>query len=47
MKGENNGKIMIEFVEFRTKMYTLCIDRKKGTKKAKGIKNYVIEIDNI
>jgi len=41
MKSENNGIIMIEFVEFRTKMYALCIDKKKDTKKAKGIKNNI------
>jgi len=37
MKNENNGAIMIEFVELRAKMYAVR-DDKKDTKKVKGIK---------
>jgi len=35
MKDENNGAI--EFVGLRGKMYALCIEEKKNTKKAKSI----------
>ncbi|KYN23492.1 hypothetical protein ALC57_04090 [Trachymyrmex cornetzi] len=42
MKDENNGMIMTEFVGLRAKMYALKVDGKKGTKKAKGVKNNVV-----
>jgi len=44
MKDENNHDriraIMIEFVGL--KMYALCVDGKKDTKKIKGIKSNVV-----
>jgi len=45
MKDEN--AIMTEFVGFRAKMYALCVDGKKDTKKVKGIKNNVVVAQTI
>lgn len=47
MKDENNGKIMREFVGLRSKMYSLRMNDDQITKKAKGVKKYVLtcEID--
>jgi hypothetical protein len=42
MKDENNGAIMTEFVGLRAKMYTLRVDGKKDTKKAKGVKTNIV-----
>jgi len=42
MKDENNGAIMTEFVGLRAKMYTLCVEGKKDTKKAKDVKNNIV-----
>jgi len=42
MKDENNDAIITEFVELRAKIYALCVDDKKDTKKAEGIKNNII-----
>jgi len=42
MKNENNGAIMIELVGLRAKMYTLRVDGKKDTKKAKDVKSNVV-----
>jgi len=33
---------MTEFIGFRAKMYALCIDGKKDTKKVKGVKSNVV-----
>jgi len=41
MKDKNNDAIMTEF-GLRAKIYTLCIDGKKDTKKIKDIKNNVV-----
>jgi len=41
MKDENNGAIMIEFVELRAKMYAIRMNG-KDTKKAKGVKNTIV-----
>ncbi|XP_076301922.1 uncharacterized protein LOC143220061 [Lasioglossum baleicum] len=42
MKDENNGMIMTDFVGLRAKMYTLRVDGKSDTKKAKGVKTSVV-----
>jgi len=42
LKDENNGAIMIEFVEFRAKIYALRVDDKKSTKKAKDVKSNIV-----
>jgi len=42
MKDENNGTIMTEFVGLRTKMYALCVNGKKNTKKVIGVKSNVV-----
>lgn len=42
MKDENGGKIMSEFVGLRSKMYANKVEGKL-TKKAKGIKKYVVK----
>jgi len=39
MKDENNGAIMTEFIGLKAKMYALCVEEKKDTKKAKGVKS--------
>jgi len=39
MKDENNGAIMIEFVEFKLTKCTLHVGSKKDIKKVKGIKS--------
>ena len=36
---DKNGAIMTEFVRLRPKMYALRVERKKDTKKAKGVKS--------
>ena len=41
MKDENDGVLMTEFVELKTKMYAR-VDSKKDIKKAKGVKNNVV-----
>ena len=41
MKDENNGAIMTEFIGLWAKMYVLCVEGKKDTKKAKGVKSNV------
>jgi len=47
MKDENNSAIMIEFVGLRAKMYALCVEGKKDTMKAKGVKNNVVASKSI
>jgi len=42
MKDKNNGAIMTEFVGLRAKMYALRVDKKKETKKVKGVKSSVV-----
>ncbi|XP_076299359.1 uncharacterized protein LOC143218198 [Lasioglossum baleicum] len=42
MKDKNNGMIMTNFVGLGAKMYTLRIDGKSDTKKAKGVKTSVV-----
>ena len=42
IKDENNGAIMTEFIELRTKMYALRVDDKKDTKRTKDVKSNVI-----
>ncbi|KYN22578.1 hypothetical protein ALC57_05017, partial [Trachymyrmex cornetzi] len=42
MKDEYNGMITTEFVGLRAKMYTVRVDGKKDTKKAKGVKNNIV-----
>ena len=44
MKDKNNGTIMTEFVGLRTKMYALRVEKKKDTKKAKGVKSVVAKV---
>ena len=43
MKNELCGKIMIEFVELKTKTYSYVIDEGSENKKAKGRRKCVIK----
>lgn len=43
MKDECNGKIMLEFVGLRSKMYSARIQDEKPLKKAKGVKGNVVK----
>lgn len=43
MKDECNGKVMIEFVGLRSKMYSVNIQDDKLIKKAKGVKTSVVK----
>jgi hypothetical protein len=43
MKDENNGKILTEWVGLRSKMYSKNVQGINETKKAKGVKKYVVE----
>ena len=42
MKDECCGKILLLFIVLRSKMYAMLIDGKPPTKKAKGVKNYIV-----
>ncbi|EZA60792.1 hypothetical protein X777_13726 [Ooceraea biroi] len=42
MKDENNGAVMTEFIELRSKMYALRVCEKKDTKKIKGVCRNVV-----
>ncbi|KYQ60536.1 hypothetical protein ALC60_00404 [Trachymyrmex zeteki] len=42
MKDDNNSIIMTDFVGLRAKMYALRVQRKKDTKKAKGVKSSIV-----
>ncbi|XP_070522390.1 uncharacterized protein [Cardiocondyla obscurior] len=42
MKDECNGSIVTEFVGLRAKMYSIRVDGRKDTKKAKGVKSGVV-----
>lgn len=43
MKDENNGECMTEFVGLRAKMYSIRVKGIDKTKKAKGVKAYVLK----
>ncbi|XP_031786065.1 uncharacterized protein LOC116417397 [Nasonia vitripennis] len=43
MKDECCGKIMMEFIGLRSKMYSILIDGSETVKKAKGIKSSVVK----
>ena len=43
MKGELEGKIMIEFAALRPKTYSYLMDDGNSDKKAKGTKKFVIK----
>ena len=43
MKDECNGKLMLEFVGLRSKMYSVRVQDQKLIKKAKGIKSNVVK----
>lgn len=43
MKDENNGKIMIEFVGLRAKMYAIKTVDNPEIKKSKGVKKYIVD----
>lgn len=42
MKDENNGRIMTEFVGLRAKMYSIKVAGGHVTKRAKGVKKYLV-----
>ena len=43
MKDEVNGRIILEFIGLRSKMYAILIDNNNAVKKAKGVKSNVVK----
>ena len=43
MKNELGGKILIEFIGLRAKIYSYLIDNSREDKKAKGVKKCIIK----